>query len=217
MILQLAMQCAPNVAPLTVAAIVATESRGEPYALNVNGGPRLGRIATAAAAVAVARRYVTAGYSVDLGLGQINSRNMRRLGLTWNTVFDPCTNLAALGRVLTESYEAALVGREPQAALRVAISRYNTGSPSRGFHNGYVGRVVAQAGIDDWPGIAPPYPISSDNDGSPATAAQVSEHATALAVSDAVPPAWDIFARAATPRRVALPSPTTRRLSIWSD
>ena len=106
-ILALASQCAPTVAPATVLAIVQTESRGDPFALNVNGGRQPTRQSNTTVAAATAQRYIAAGYSVDLGLGQINSRNMRWLGLTWETVFDPCTNVAALGRVLTTNYNAA--------------------------------------------------------------------------------------------------------------
>ena len=36
-IMGLAAQCAPNVAPATIAAIVQTESQGFEWALNVNG------------------------------------------------------------------------------------------------------------------------------------------------------------------------------------
>ena len=81
-ILGLASQCAPNVAPQTVLAIVHTESRGQPLALNVDGAKQPARPKNTVDAIATAQRYVAAGYSVDLGLGQINSRNMRRLGLT---------------------------------------------------------------------------------------------------------------------------------------
>ena len=147
MIAVLAAQCAPNVAPQTVAAIVQTESHGFPFALNVNGGSQPPAPNNATSAAATAQRYIAAGYSVDLGLGQINSRNMRWLGLTWETVFDPCTNIAALGRVITRNYRTAIVGRDPQTALRVALSLYNSGSASRGFRNDYVARVVGNAGV----------------------------------------------------------------------
>jgi type IV secretion system protein VirB1 len=80
---------------------------------------------------------------------------MRWLGLTWETVFDPCTNVAALGQVLTANYNAAKAGRDPQTALRVALSMYNTGSQTRGFRNGYVAKVVSNSGVADsgtiWP------------------------------------------------------------------
>lgn len=148
-LLALASQCAPSVAPETALAIIQTESSGEQFALNVNGAKQPARQTSAADAAATARRYAAAGYSVDLGLGQINSRNMRWLGLTWETVFDPCTNVAALARVLTSNFNAVKAGRDPQTALRIALSMYNTGSQTRGFRNGYVAKVVGNAGVDD--------------------------------------------------------------------
>src|SRR3546814_7469069 len=63
MIAALASQCAPNVAPQTVAAIVRTESHGRPFALNVNGSTQPPRQSNAASAVATAQRYIAAGYS----------------------------------------------------------------------------------------------------------------------------------------------------------
>src|SRR3546814_17962381 len=85
--------------------------------------------------------------------------------LTWETVFDPCTNIAALGRVLTQNYSAAINGRDPQDALRVALSLYNTGSALRGFNNGYVAKVVRNASfapIATEPS-ASPLPLSAMN------------------------------------------------------
>ena len=216
-ILALSLQCAPSVAPQTIAAIVATESQGEPFALNVNRGPRLRPAATPAAAAALAQRYVAAGYSVDLGLGQINSRNMRKLGLTWQTVFDPCTNLAALGRILTDNYQAALGGREPQTALRIAFSLYNTGNTSRGFRNGYVGRVVGNAGVSDLPDAGPPLSAAVVEDDRFGIVTENTVLTTTVLKRDAVPPAWNIFARAAYARRAALPSTAIRSRSVWSE
>jgi type IV secretion system protein VirB1 len=145
----LASQCAPTVAPDTALAIIITESHGDPFALNVNGARQPLRQKSAADAAFTARRYIAAGYSVDLGLGQINSRNMRALGLTWDTIFDPCTNIAALGQILTQNYNSVSAGRDPQSALRMAFSLYNTGNRSRGFRNGYVAKVVGNAGVAD--------------------------------------------------------------------
>lgn len=112
-ILGLAAQCAPSVAPSTIAAIVHTESKGYQFALNVNGAARQPRRAdTAAHAARIARSYIARGYSVDLGLGQINSRNMRALGLTWESVFDPCINIGAGGqRWPAASNDAGRIGR----------------------------------------------------------------------------------------------------------
>ena len=206
-IFALASQCAPTIAPETVLAIIQTESNGDPFALNVNGGRQPARQSNAADAAATARRFVAAGYSVDLGLGQINSRNMRWLGLTWETVFDPCTNVAALGRVLTANYNAAKAGRDPQTALRVALSMYNTGSQTRGFRNGYVARVARNAGVADtgvtyattFPTVAVAAPASGD-----LRELLVSENAAPQAPTiktrPAPPPMWNAFERAAYDR-----------------
>ena len=73
----LAMQCAPMVAPLTMAAIVKTESGFNPLAIGVNGGARLVRQAeTVAEAVVTAKWLLERGYNIDLGLGQVNSNNL---------------------------------------------------------------------------------------------------------------------------------------------
>ena len=217
-ILGLASQCAANVAPQTVAAIVQTESRGHPWALNVNGARQPRTPNSAADAAAIAKRYVAAGYSVDLGLGQINSRNMRKLGLTWETVFDPCTNIAALGRILSENYRAMADGRHPQTALRLALSMYNTGDASRGFRNGYVAKVVSNAGATD---SVPtdlrdePQPVAAIAD---ARSAILDENEDPLAETVIIPPppSWNVFERAAY-ARTSLSQPPKREGSIlWT-
>ncbi len=201
-LLALASQCAPSVAPETVLAIIQTESSGEPFALNVNGGRQPARQSNAGDAAATARRFVASGYSVDLGLGQINSRNMRWLGLTWETVFDPCTNVAALARVLTTNYNAVSAGRDPQTALRIALSMYNTGSQTRGFRNGYVAKVVGNAGIADMQvsyTTTASQPIE-ETSGDLRTII-VAENAAQLAPpGPAPPPRWNLFERAAYER-----------------
>lgn len=216
-IFALASQCAPNVAPQTVLAIVQTESHGRPFALNVNGGSQPPEQTNAASAAATAQRYIAAGYSVDLGLGQINSRNMRWLGLTWEMVFDPCTNIAALGRVITQNYSSAIFGREPQAALRVALSLYNTGSSSRGFRNGYVAKVVGNAGIADTVTVQQPtlplIPID-------ARMQLISENLDLPKVpitAASTPPAWNLFERTAYAQQTANRSETTGSKSVWRD
>ena len=132
---------------------------------------------------------------------------MRWLGLTWETVFDPCTNVAALGRVLTANYNSARAGRDPQSALRVALSMYNTGSQTRGFRNGYVAKVVGNAGAaatatlyrDELPPIAGAVLASLDPRHSLAA-----ENATSLTPASqtrpAPPPKWNVFERAAYDR-----------------
>lgn len=171
-LLGLATACAPQVAPQTMVAIVRVESAFEPLAIGVNGArSRAERPATIAAAAARAEALIARGHSIDLGLAQINSRNLAWLGLTPRDAFDPCRNLAAGARVLEAGYRrAAPAAGQEQAALRTALSYYNTGHPERGLRNGYVAKVTAAAGqvprIPQASAAAPP------------------------------PAAWDVFARA---------------------
>ncbi|HQR03494.1 MAG: lytic transglycosylase domain-containing protein [Proteobacteria bacterium] len=164
---QLAAQCAPQVAPSTLAAIVRVESGGNPWALNVNGPQPLPRQPSSRLeAAAWARWLVRHGYSVDMGLAQVNSRHLERLGLDAGDLFDPCTNLQAGGRILRENYAGASRKLGPgQDALHAALSAYNTGNYRRGFDNGYVFKVVAAAQAPapsprllPAPGLRPPRP-----------------------------------------------------------
>jgi type IV secretion system protein VirB1 len=174
----LAQQCAPAVAPETLLSVVRAESGFDPLVVAVNGAPReVLHPATLAEAAATATRLIAAGRSVDLGLGQINNRNLAPLGLSIADVFDPCRNLAASAQVLQAGYtRAAASSGDTQAALRTAFSFYNTGDAARGFRNGYVDRV-SRAAAAVVPALKSAVPSSSGE--APA------------------PPAWDVFARPA--------------------
>lgn len=145
--LALASQCAPSVAPETLLSVVHVESRFDPLMIGINGLPhQVVAPRSLADAVAQAKALIGAGRSVDLGLAQINSKNLGRLGLSVEAAFDPCQNLAAAARVLQAGYDlrqAATVGEQP--TLKMALSRYNTGDAHRGFANGYVQRVTRAA------------------------------------------------------------------------
>lgn len=143
------LACALNVSPITLEAIVRVESGGNPIALNVNRFVgRQPRATSASEAARLARSYIEQGYSVDLGLAQINSRNLPRLGLTVEQVLDPCTNIAAGGRILTANYaDAVRRWGEGQVALQAALSAYNTGNFSAGHRNGYVAKYYGPGGV----------------------------------------------------------------------
>src|SRR3546814_8694180 len=101
-------QCTLVVSTATIAQILQTESKVFEWAINVTGLGRKIVPTSREQAVALARHYNGKGHSVDLGLGQINSRNMKALGLTWDNVFDPCTNIAAAGAVRSEEHTSEL-------------------------------------------------------------------------------------------------------------
>jgi len=153
----LALSCAPHIHPITLQALIRHESRARQYAIGVNtkGHPLPRQPRTQAEASAAAQRLIDQGIDFDAGLGQINVRNWAWLKLDSATVFDRCRNLAAAQTVLADCYARALPShKDAQQALRAALSCYNTGNFSRGFSNGYVGKVLTQARIQV-PALAP--------------------------------------------------------------
>jgi type IV secretion system protein VirB1 len=187
--LALAAQCAPSVAPETLLSVVRVESGFNPLVIGVNGASRVNLTpASVDEAVVQASSLIGSGRNVDLGLAQINSKNLRWLGLSLEQVFDPCANLAAAARILQAGYkrtDAAQVGQ--QVALRAALSFYNTGNPQRGFHNGYVARVERAAtqfpiprASKDASGVAPSVAAGWDVFGDLRTTTFVSSPSTPL-------------------------------------
>ena len=208
--LALAQQCAPEVAPETLLSVVRTESRFNPLAINVNSGVKLARQPrTKAEAVRMAQTLLRTGANFDLGLGQINSKNLGWLKLSVADAFEPCANLAAAGRVLTENYAAASRRTpNPQGALRVALSLYNTGDVGRGFRNGYVGKVEASART-----VVPAIAVQGPALPSPEPPQDAVETAVAVRLTAEAPPppSWDIFGRQGGGDRLVFSAPSTGR------
>ena len=200
---QLAPYCASSIPFETLATIMQVESGFEPLTIGFNG-PGGGALhpKTQAAAIATATDLIERqGRSVDLGLMQVNSTNLRPLGLTVADAFDPCRNMAAGARILQEGYSSARRAvKDPQTALRVALSRYNTGTSTRGFSNGYVARVqdAAKAVVPVirlrretvTPQLLNAAPLSNPPDEDPNA-----------------PPDWDVWARASFADRPGLSVP----------
>ncbi len=144
--LALALQCSPAVAPDTLLAVARQESGLHAWLLRDNTTTNVFEGRDLEQTAGTAEALIAAGHSVDIGLMQINSRNLAFLGLSVAEVLDPCGNVAAGGRVLTGAYAVASRRLGPGAeALRIALSRYNTGDDQAGLQNGYVGRVEQRA------------------------------------------------------------------------
>ncbi|HYZ63978.1 MAG TPA: lytic transglycosylase domain-containing protein [Acetobacteraceae bacterium] len=143
------LACGANVSPVTLEAMVRIESAGNPLALHVNGLPvQPAPAASAQEAARIAQAYIRRGFNVDLGLMQVNSRNLAELGLTVEQALEPCTSVRAGAMILTANYtEAVRRHGEGQAALKAALSAYNTGDFYRGFANGYLGRYYAAGSV----------------------------------------------------------------------
>lgn len=204
---RLAAQCAPSIAPGTLASIAGTESGFNTLAIRDNTSGRSFAAPSRLAAIATARQMIAAGHSVDLGLMQINSKNLTRLGLTVRTAFDACTSLSAAGRLLAMDYRPG-ASDSAQTALQAAFSRYNTGNGLRGFQNGYVQRVVATA-RRIVPEINPAAPVVAPQSAPPPPAPQwrvfgnsdaSGSHARA---AQPAAPSWNVFPRSTGPARLA--------------
>ena len=164
--LSLAQQCAPQIAPATMAAVVRTESGFNPYAIGVVHGRLLRQPSNAAEAVATVRMLAAAGWNFSVGLAQVNRANWLAYGLTPEIAFEPCRNLATGAAILHGCFTAAVKSRQfhpatddqadRQAALRASLSCYSSGNFSTGYQTGYVQRVVENAAAQSSPKLSVP-------------------------------------------------------------
>ncbi len=125
---QMARQCAPMVAPKTLAAIVNVESGGYPLVLydNVTGK----RIFPSSVQDArhILKTLVAEGHKVDVGLGQIDTENFSKYGLNFHNVFNTCNNLHVAGEILHSAYkQAAYVYHKKSMAMFHSFEVYNSG------------------------------------------------------------------------------------------
>jgi type IV secretion system protein VirB1 len=182
---QLALRCGPSVAPSTLASIARTESGFEPLSINDNTTGTSGAPATRDIAIQIASKLLDAGHSVDIGIMQINSANFAMLGLTLEAAFDPCKSVVAGAAVLAGGYAGGTTHEGQQSALRVALSKYNTGDPQRGFTNGYVHKVELAAGR-----IVPALDVGA----APAAIdSQPQPAAPSTPIDPNAPPSWDVW------------------------
>lgn len=148
----LAQQCAPTVAPQTMAAIVNVESSYNPYAIGVVKGRLQRQPKNIQEAVATAKALAAAGWNFSIGIAQVNRYNLPKYNLTYEQGFEPCSNLWAGSKILENCFiRADNNQRTQQEALKAAISCYYSNNFTRGFKPdvrgkpSYVEKVVASA------------------------------------------------------------------------
>ncbi len=142
----IAQQCAPEIAPPTLSAIVQVESGGDPWALWDNTARRGYRPASRQQAERILRVLMAEGHQVDVGIAQIDTKNFPSYGLRPSNVFGVCTNLRVGADILAAGYrKAAAVYGPGQQALYHAFEAYNSGA----LHGDaiYANRVLRAAGI----------------------------------------------------------------------
>jgi type IV secretion system protein VirB1 len=145
--LDLAQQCAPQIATETLAAIVSVESGFQPFAIRINTDrPLAEQPKTRAEAIETATILISEGHDIDLGLGGINSGNLGRLGMSVSDTFDFCLNIKASAALLEDYYQVALQGGATTAQAEAVMLRsyFGNGDASVGEMVGYDKKVLAE-------------------------------------------------------------------------
>jgi type IV secretion system protein VirB1 len=136
-------QCLPDNYHWIMKKIVKHESGFNPIAINVNGYRLKRKPTSKEEAIAWSEYLINKGYSVDMGLSQVNSQHFKpgktfsKMGLTIADAFNECTNLK-MGAYIYATNHIATNGNVAQA-----LSLYNTGNVHAGLKNGYVQKVIA--------------------------------------------------------------------------
>ena len=170
--LALAQECAPTVAPQTMAAIVKVESDYNPYAIGIVGGKLTRQPLNKAEAIQTAKELAKDGWNFSVGIAQINKKNLPKYKLSYEEAFTPCKNLEVGSKILAECFtRAQSKTTDPQNALKKAISCYYSGNFTRGFipdkagQASYVQKVLASNDISQPIPIVPA--INSDDKAKP--------------------------------------------------
>jgi type IV secretion system protein VirB1 len=152
--LVLAQECAPTVAPQTMAAIVNVESGKNPYAIGVVGGRLERQPKNHQEAIATAKALANNGWNFSIGVAQVNRYNLPKYAISLDQAFDACTNIRIGSKILEDCYVRATKNiPDAQAALKAAFSCYYSGNFTRGFQPdvagkpSYVDKVLANADV----------------------------------------------------------------------
>jgi type IV secretion system protein VirB1 len=138
-------QCAPQVSPVLMQALVRTESAWQPFAIGMDR--RQGSVrqpTTVKEAVATAKVLAAAGRKFSVGLAQIHESNVSLYGMSWEQAFDACQNLAVGQKILWNFYHrASASGYSGVAAIWAALRGYNSGGVDRAISDDYANRIFA--------------------------------------------------------------------------
>lgn len=182
--------CAPDVSPVTLNAIVKTESEGNPFQVaNISDG-----ISRSFNSADAAENYLDeltkGGKRFSAGLMQIYSGNFKRLGLTNKSVFEFCKNIKAGAQILEENYSKQN-GNDKQMNLLKSLSIFYSGNDESGFkkekqfrNTSYVERVKKNV-----------YAVPELKTDSEANIQSLSEQSNNIVTSTdkETPQQWDVF------------------------
>jgi type IV secretion system protein VirB1 len=148
--------CAPLVHPTTMHALIRVESAANPYAVSINRPnfhaangntlPTFRQPRSALEAQRVVAALHTQGFTTSVGLAQINTEHLPRLGLNLSALLDPCTNLQLAQSILLDCDRTTSDNTSPR--LHQILSCYNSGNATTGIKSGYTSRIASAARQD---------------------------------------------------------------------
>ncbi|WP_213957508.1 lytic transglycosylase domain-containing protein [Variovorax sp. dw_954] len=141
----LLQECAPQVSPVLMQALVRTESAWQQFAIGMDKAQgAVKQPASLPEAVAKAKELAAGGRKFSVGLAQIHVSNVALYGMTWEQAFDACQNLAVGQKILWNFYHrASASGYTGVAAIWAALRGYNSGGVGRAISDEYANRIFA--------------------------------------------------------------------------
>ena len=138
-------QCAPQVSPALMQALVRTESAWQPFAIGMDKAQgTVKQPASLPEAISTAKELAVAGRKFSVGLAQIHVSNIGLYGMTWEQAFDACQNLAVGQKILWNFYyRASASGYSGVAAIWAALRGYNSGNVGGTISDDYANRIFA--------------------------------------------------------------------------
>ena len=141
--------CAPPEHATMMQKIIAAESGGNSLAIHDNKTGKSYFPDNLSEALAIASKLMAdKNASIDLGLAQINSRNLPRFNASLADAFDPCSSIKMGSMIYAEGLKNAVsAGLSGDAAIRAALSQYNTGRLNSTVGAAYASRVLGGRAI----------------------------------------------------------------------
>ncbi|EAI1592275.1 lytic transglycosylase [Campylobacter jejuni] len=141
----------PNVETQIIQKIIQIESHNQQFAININ---KIGSFIpkTKDEAKTLTQSFINKGYSVDIGLMQFNSNNLKTptfKNYSIDDLLDPCKNIKAGSDIFYLAYEMTNENLAKEERINQALSIYNTGDLKKGFSNGYVAKYDSTAKMID--------------------------------------------------------------------
>ncbi len=139
----LIMHCAPNIDIKLMESIIYVESKGNQYAINVNKGDHLTRQPyNYIEAIGWVNYLEKNNYNFDVGIAQINIKNIHKYGLRGIDALNPCVNLELANIILVNDYILVRKTFKYNLVLNT-LSIYNSGNYITGYKNGYIKKILA--------------------------------------------------------------------------